>query len=198
MLALALLLTSAASDPLCARALRAAPDLSCAAAGHGVALASTPDEAERLAGYARAGEARFAERLGRDLAPYVVANLGSRPVADIRVILQDRAKTARRYLARQTFRTELVLVAFIAPWMVYIIRAVQADPDAFINGFFWGGTRGADLAFRVGLSPHCGRLVHHLLLGHDLYLSAVKLPSLRRRRAVASRSRRKVEDQPSR
>lgn len=74
MLALALLLTSAASDPLCARALSAAPDLSCAAAGHGVALASTPDEAERLAGYARAGEARFAERLGRDIAPYVVVS----------------------------------------------------------------------------------------------------------------------------
>ena len=72
MLALALLLTSAAVDPLCARALRAAPELGCAVAGRGVALASTPDEAERLAGYARAGEARFTARFGRDIAPYVV------------------------------------------------------------------------------------------------------------------------------
>lgn len=72
MLALALLLTSTAADPMCARALRVAPDLSCAEAGRGVALASNATEAERLAGYARAGEARFTAQFGRDIAPYVV------------------------------------------------------------------------------------------------------------------------------
>ena len=80
MFALVLLLTSTAassallhaSDSLCARALGAAPDLSCAEAGHGVALAATPEEAQRLAGYARAGEARFTAQFGRDIAPYVV------------------------------------------------------------------------------------------------------------------------------
>lgn len=72
MLALALLLTSTAADPMCARATRAAPDLICAESGRGVALASTPAEAERLAGYAQAGEARFTARFGRDIAPYVV------------------------------------------------------------------------------------------------------------------------------
>ena len=78
MLALVLLLTSTApspaSDPICARALRAAPDLSCAAADHGVALAASPAEAERLASYARAGEARFSTRFDRDIAPYVVVS----------------------------------------------------------------------------------------------------------------------------
>ena len=59
MLALALLLTSATSHPLCARALQVAPELSCVAAGHGVALAATSDEADRLAGYAQAAEARL-------------------------------------------------------------------------------------------------------------------------------------------
>lgn len=80
MLAPALLLISAAasliaphsSGPLCARALSAAPDLSCAEAGRGVALAATPEEAERLAGYARAGEARFSAHFARDIAHYVV------------------------------------------------------------------------------------------------------------------------------
>ncbi len=61
-----------ASDPMCARALRATPGLSCAEAGRGVALAATPEEAQRLAGYALAGEARFAVQFGRDIAPYVV------------------------------------------------------------------------------------------------------------------------------
>lgn len=78
MLALVLLLTSTAPspvpDPMCARALRAAPDLSCAAADHGVALAASPAEAERLASYARAGEARFSTRFDRDIAPYVVVS----------------------------------------------------------------------------------------------------------------------------
>lgn len=74
MFALALLLTSALSDPLCARAVQVAPDLSCASAGQGVALASTPDEAQRLAGYARAAEARFTAVFGRDIAPYVVVS----------------------------------------------------------------------------------------------------------------------------
>ncbi|WP_312990629.1 hypothetical protein [Brevundimonas diminuta] len=76
MLALVLLLTSTAPSPvpdsMCARALRAAPDLSCAAADHGVALAASPAEAERLASYARAGEARFSTRFDRNIAPYVV------------------------------------------------------------------------------------------------------------------------------
>ena len=78
MLALALLLTSTAPsavpDPMCARALRVAPDLSCAAADHGVALAASPAEADRLANYARAGEARFSTSFDRDIAPYVVVS----------------------------------------------------------------------------------------------------------------------------
>lgn len=61
-----------ASGSLCARALGAAPDLNCAEAGRGVALAVTPEEAERLAGYARVAEARFTAQFGRDIAPYVV------------------------------------------------------------------------------------------------------------------------------
>ena len=61
-----------ASDPMCAHALAAAPDLSCAGSGGGVALAATPEEAQRLASYARAAEARFAVQFGRDIAPYVV------------------------------------------------------------------------------------------------------------------------------
>ncbi len=80
MLALALLLTSATSHPLCARALQVAPELSCVAAGHGVALAATSDEADRLAGYAQAAEARFAKKVGRDIAPYVVVS--TPPVPD--------------------------------------------------------------------------------------------------------------------
>ncbi|WP_292085199.1 MULTISPECIES: hypothetical protein [unclassified Brevundimonas] len=80
MFALVLLLTSTAASAaplhapgsLCARALAAAPDLSCAGSGHGVALAATAEEAERLAGYARAGETRFTAQFGRDIAPYVV------------------------------------------------------------------------------------------------------------------------------
>lgn len=78
MLALVLLLTSTAPsavpDPMCARALRVAPALSCAAADHGVVLAASPAEAERLASYARAGEARFSTRFDRDIAPYVVVS----------------------------------------------------------------------------------------------------------------------------
>ena len=65
---------AAAADPMCVSALRVAPDLSCAGAGHGVALAATPEEAERLAGYARAGEARFTATFGRDIAPYVIVS----------------------------------------------------------------------------------------------------------------------------
>lgn len=83
MLALVLLLTStapsAAPDPMCGRALAAAPDLNCAAAGHGVVLAATAAEAERLAGYARAGEARFAAQFGRAIAPYVVVSTPPMP-----------------------------------------------------------------------------------------------------------------------
>lgn len=78
MSALALLFVSAisspASEPLCARALVAAPGLSCAEAGRGVALAATHAEAQRLAGYARAGEARFTAQFDRDIAPYVVVS----------------------------------------------------------------------------------------------------------------------------
>lgn len=78
MLALVLLLTSTAPsavpDPMCARALRVAPALSCAAASHGVVLASAQPEADRLATYARAGESRFSTRFERDIAPYVVVS----------------------------------------------------------------------------------------------------------------------------
>ena len=47
--------------------------------------------------------------------------------------------TIRHHLARQAYRAALVVVAFIVPWVVYIIRAGQADPDALFNGFLWGG-----------------------------------------------------------
>lgn len=80
MLALAFLLISTAPDPLCARALAVAPDLSCAPAGQGVALASSSAEAERLAAHARAAETRFAAHFGRGAAPYVVVS--TPPVPD--------------------------------------------------------------------------------------------------------------------
>ena len=79
MLALALLLTATTADPLCARALSAMPELSCAVAGRGVALAETQEEAERLAGYARAGEVRFAARFGHVIAPYAVLSTSPAP-----------------------------------------------------------------------------------------------------------------------
>lgn len=167
MLALALLLTSAASDPLCARALRAAPDLSCAAAGHGVALASTPNEAERLAGYARAGEARFAERLGRDIAPYVVV---STPPVPARTALaaagfvhvlpwpaprafDDAARRgveqgARRFAASQNMSS--------AQTEEVVARAMSQIPDAT-----------AQAALDAGMVPH--------ELGHLWFTAAVVL-----------------------
>ncbi|WP_341020456.1 hypothetical protein [Brevundimonas diminuta] len=83
MLALVLLLTSTAPsavlDPMCARALRVAPALSCAAADHGVVLASAQPEADQLATYARAGEARFSTRFDRNIAPYVVVSTPTLP-----------------------------------------------------------------------------------------------------------------------
>jgi len=87
MSALVLLLTTTAasaallhaSDSLCARALSATPELSCAVAGRGVALAETQEEAERLAGYARAGEVRFAARFGHVIAPYAVLSTPPAP-----------------------------------------------------------------------------------------------------------------------
>ncbi len=119
MLALALLLTSAAasypSDPLCAHALRAAPGLSCAEAGHGVALAATSAEAERLAHYARAGEARFITHFGRDIAPYVVASTPPVP--------------ARTALAAAGF-------VHVLPW-----PAPRAFDDAALRGVEQGARR---------------------------------------------------------
>jgi len=87
MSALVLLLTTTiastalihASDPMCGRARTAAPDLSCAGSGRGVALAATPEEAARLAGYARASEARFTAQFARDIAPYVVISTPPAP-----------------------------------------------------------------------------------------------------------------------
>lgn len=74
MLAIALLLTSglAVQDPLCARALEAAPGLTCIATGHGVALAEKPGDAETFAGYARGAEARFQAHFGQPIAPYAL------------------------------------------------------------------------------------------------------------------------------
>lgn len=93
MLALVLLLTSTAPsavpDPMCARALRVAPALSCAAADHGVVLASAQPEADRLATYARAGEIRFSTRFERDIAPYVVVS--TPPLPDRAALNKARA-----------------------------------------------------------------------------------------------------------
>ena len=72
MFTLALLLTTASPASPCESALRVAPGLACAAAGRGVALATAPEEAERLAAYARAGEARFDVQFGQPIAPYAV------------------------------------------------------------------------------------------------------------------------------
>lgn len=75
MLALALLLATSAPSPadLCARAVAAVPERRCAAAPHGVVLAETDEEARRLAGYLVPAEERFAQHIGRDIAPYVIA-----------------------------------------------------------------------------------------------------------------------------
>jgi len=79
MLALALLLTTAATDPLCVRAQTAAPGLACVSTGRGAALAASPEDAAALAAYARAGEARFAGGFARDIAPYVVISTPPAP-----------------------------------------------------------------------------------------------------------------------
>jgi hypothetical protein len=83
MLTLALLLTPAMTVEgalPCERALAVTPGMSCVATGHGVAVAGTPEDAERLAGYARAGEARFEATFGRGVPSYAV--FASPPVPD--------------------------------------------------------------------------------------------------------------------
>lgn len=75
MLTLALLLTSALTpqdNSPCARAIATMPGKSCVATEHGVAVADTPEEAERLASYARTGEARFKANFGSDVPSYAV------------------------------------------------------------------------------------------------------------------------------
>lgn len=83
MLVLTLLLTTAAAaqEPLCPRALTAAPGAVCAETGHGAVLADTVEEAERLAGYLRTGESRFRDHFAAEIAPYAVTST-SQPLAD--------------------------------------------------------------------------------------------------------------------
>ncbi|MFK0298250.1 hypothetical protein ACIQTU_03430 [Brevundimonas sp. NPDC090276] len=154
MLALALLLTSTALDPLCARALQAAPELSCAVAGRGVALAGTPEEAERLAGYAKAGEARFTARFGRDIAPYAVL---STPPAPDRAALRaagfahvlpwpaPRAfdEAARRSVEQGTRRFAASQNMSPAQTEEVVARALSQIPDAK-----------AQAALDAGMVPH--------------------------------------------
>jgi hypothetical protein len=82
MLPLVFLLTvgAAVQDPGCARALAVAPSAVCVDAGRGVALADTSEEAERLAGFARGGETRFAAHFGQSIAPYAVTST-SQPIS---------------------------------------------------------------------------------------------------------------------
>lgn len=154
MLALALLLAAAAPDPLCARALSAAPALSCAVAGRGVALAGTAEEAQRLAGYARAAEARFAARFGRDIAPYAVL---STPPAPDRAALRaagfahvlpwpaPRAfdEAARRSVEQGTRRFAASQNMSPAQTEEVVARALSQIPDAR-----------AQAALDAGMVPH--------------------------------------------
>jgi hypothetical protein len=68
-----LLLAQAAAPASCTQALAAVPAArACAASRHGVALAETQAEADRLLAEAVAGEARFLAAFGRDPTPYAV------------------------------------------------------------------------------------------------------------------------------
>ena len=154
MLALALLLASSAPDPLCVRALSAAPAFSCAVAGRGVALAGTQEEAERLAGYARAGEARFTARFGRDVAPYAVL---STPPAPDRAALRAAGFThvlpwpaprafdeaARRSVEQGTRRFAASQNMSQAQTEAVVARALSQIPDAK-----------AQTALDAGMVPH--------------------------------------------
>jgi hypothetical protein len=72
-------------------------------------------------------------------------------------------------MARQAYRAALVLAAFLAPWLVYIVQAVQADPDAFINGFVWGGVAsvaalaGFAMSFKTSAVERLGRFAQGLV-----------------------------------
>lgn len=75
MVFLALLATTALTDPLCTKALEVAPELHCAPATYGVVLAPDAAHAATLAGYAMDAEARFATHFGQPIAPYVVFSI---------------------------------------------------------------------------------------------------------------------------
>lgn len=75
MVFLALLATTALTDPLCTRALEVAPELHCAPAAYGVVLAPDAAHAATLAGYAMDAEARFATHFAQPIAPYVVFSI---------------------------------------------------------------------------------------------------------------------------
>lgn len=158
MLALVLLLTSTAPsavpDPMCARALRVAPALSCAAAEHGVVLAASPAEAERLASYARAGEARFSTRFDRDIAPYVVVSTPPLPdraalnAADFSHILPWPAprafdEAARRSVEQGARRFAASQNMSPAQTEEVVARALSQIPDAK-----------AQAALDAGMVPH--------------------------------------------
>lgn len=154
MLALALLLTSAAADSMCARALQAAPGLSCAEASRGVALAPLPAEAERLAGYARAGETRFTAQFDRGIAPYVV--LSTPPLPDRAALIAagfthilpwptPRAfdEAARRAVAQGARRFAVSQNMGPAQTEDVVARALSQIPDA-----------SAQAALDAGMVPH--------------------------------------------
>lgn len=87
MFTLALLLTSvlpAQDHSPCGRAIATMPGKSCVATERGVAVADTPEEAERLASYARTGEARFEANFGGEIPSYAV--VASPPTPNISAI----------------------------------------------------------------------------------------------------------------
>ena len=162
MSALVLLLTTTAasaallhaSGPMCARALSAAPGLNCAETGHGVALAGSPEEAERLAGYGRAGETRFTAQFGRDIAPYVVISTPPVPqraalaAAGFTHILPWPAprafdEAARRGIEQGTRRFAAAQNMTPAQTEEVVARALSQIPDAK-----------AQAALDAGMMPH--------------------------------------------
>ena len=83
MVVLALLATAAAvtaaPSALCSTALQVAPDLHCAPAIYGVALAPDAELAANLARYAHEAEGRFATHFDQPIAPYVVFSIPPAP-----------------------------------------------------------------------------------------------------------------------
>ncbi|GAA0384689.1 hypothetical protein GCM10009093_09530 [Brevundimonas terrae] len=75
MVFLVLLASATVANPLCTKALEVAPDLHCAPATYGVALAPSAEHAANLARNARDAEGRFATHFALPIAPYVVFSI---------------------------------------------------------------------------------------------------------------------------